>query len=161
MLVAEGLGNVLAPLPKSAHPSPKRPLAEIYNAQNKTLVVRAAHTFAEAHGAQWPKEVAKITDDLDVLAFNDYPAKHWIHLRPANPIESNAAQRLWAHHNVFAGVGSGPGLPIKSSSVGVGAIAGSVDQFDPVRAEPPLAKRHRLITQISCQFVPFWRAPSS
>jgi putative transposase len=38
-------------------------------------------------GAKWPKAVAKIVDDLDVLtAFYDYPAEHWIHLRTTNPI---------------------------------------------------------------------------
>ena len=38
------------------------------------------------------KAVAKITDDLDVLlAFYDYPAEHWIHLRTTNPIESTSA----------------------------------------------------------------------
>jgi transposase-like protein len=36
--------------------------------------------------------VAKVTDDLDVLlAFYDYPAEHWIHLRTTNPIESTFA----------------------------------------------------------------------
>jgi transposase-like protein len=46
----------------------------------------------EAYGAKWPKAVAKITDDLDVLqAFYDYPAEHSIHLRTTNPIESTFA----------------------------------------------------------------------
>ncbi len=35
---------------------------------------------------------AKISDDLDVLlAFYDFPAEHWIHLRTTNPIESTFA----------------------------------------------------------------------
>ncbi len=38
------------------------------------------------------KAVAKIVDDLDVLlAFYDYPAEHWVHLRTTNPIESTFA----------------------------------------------------------------------
>jgi len=41
---------------------------------------------------KWPKAAAKIIDDLDVLlAFYDYPAEHWIHLRTSNPIESTFA----------------------------------------------------------------------
>jgi putative transposase len=41
---------------------------------------------------QVAKAAAKITDDLDVLlAFYDYPAEHWIHLRPTNPIRSTFA----------------------------------------------------------------------
>jgi putative transposase len=45
-----------------------------------------------AYGAKWPKATAKITEHLDVLlAFYDYPAEHWIHLRTTNPIESTFA----------------------------------------------------------------------
>jgi len=83
---------VLAALPKSAHPGAKKALAEIYNAENKTLAVKAAHAFAEAYGAKWTKAVAKITDDVDVLlAFHDYSTEHWLRLRTTNPIESTFA----------------------------------------------------------------------
>ncbi len=86
------LGNVLAALPKSAHPGAKAALAEIYNAEDKTHALAAAKAFAADYGAKWPKAVAKITDDLNVLlAFYDYPAEHWIHLRTTNPIESTFA----------------------------------------------------------------------
>ena len=80
-------GNVLAALPKSAHPNAKKALAEIYNAEDKTHAQTAAKAFAAEYGAKWPKAAAKITDDLDVLlAFYDYPAEHWVHLRTTNPI---------------------------------------------------------------------------
>lgn len=83
---------MLAALPKSAHPGAKKALAEIYNAENKTLAVKAAHAFAEAYGAKWTKAVAKITDDVDVLlAFHDYSTEHWLRLRTTNPIESTFA----------------------------------------------------------------------
>ena len=86
------LGNVLAALPKSVHPAAKRALAEIYNAEDKTHARAAAKGFAAEFGVKWPKAAAKITDDLDVrLAFDDYPAEHWIHLRTSNPIESTFA----------------------------------------------------------------------
>jgi transposase-like protein len=86
------IGNVLAALPKSAHPAAKRALAEIYNAEDKTHARAAAKAFAAEFGAKWPKAAAKITNDLDVLlAFYDYPAEHWIHLRTTNPIESTFA----------------------------------------------------------------------
>ena len=85
-------GNVLAALPKSAHPNAKKALAEIYNAEDKTHAQTAAKAFAAEYGAKWPKAAAKITDDLDVLlAFYDYPAEHWVHLRTTNPIESTFA----------------------------------------------------------------------
>jgi transposase-like protein len=48
--------------------------------------------FTQAYGAKFPKAVAKIADDIDkLLAFYDYPAEHWIHLRTTNPIESTFA----------------------------------------------------------------------
>jgi transposase-like protein len=48
--------------------------------------------FDAAYGARFPKATAKITDDLDqLLAFYDYPAEHWVHLRTTNPIESTFA----------------------------------------------------------------------
>ncbi|RGC65647.1 Transposase, Mutator family [Micromonospora sp. MW-13] len=86
------VANVLAALPKSAHPGAKTALAEIYNAEGKQHAAVAAKRFATAYGAKFPKAAAKITDDLDVLlTFYDYPAEHWIHLRTSNPIESTFA----------------------------------------------------------------------
>jgi putative transposase len=85
-------GNVLAALPKSAHPGAKAALAEIYNAEDRDHALKAAKAFEDLYGAKWPKATAKITDHLDVLlAFYDYPAEHWIHLRTTNPIESTFA----------------------------------------------------------------------
>jgi transposase-like protein len=86
------IANVLAALPKSAHPGAKKALAEIYNAENRTHALEAARAFDAAYGAKFGKATAKITDDLDeLLAFYDYPAEHWIHLRTTNPIESTFA----------------------------------------------------------------------
>jgi len=52
-------------------------------------VVAATH---QSQNPKWPKAVAKITNDLDVLlAFYDLPGEHWIHLRTTNPIESTFA----------------------------------------------------------------------
>jgi len=86
------IGNVLNALPKSAQPGAKAALAEIYNAEDREHALAAVKAFAADYGAKWPKAVAKITDDVDVLlAFSDYPAEHWIHLRTTNPIESTFA----------------------------------------------------------------------
>ncbi len=85
-------GNVLAALPKSAHPGAKASLAEIYNAEDREHALKAVKAFEADYGAKWPKAVAKITEHLDVLlAFYDFPAEHWIHLRTTNPIESTFA----------------------------------------------------------------------
>jgi putative transposase len=64
-------------------------LAEIWDAEDKDHPQAAADVFAADYGTKWPKAAAKISDDLDVLlAFYDYPAEHWLHLRTTNPIES-------------------------------------------------------------------------
>jgi putative transposase len=84
--------NVLAALPKSAHPGAKAALAEVYNAEDKRHAQTAAKRFADAYGPKFAKAVAKVTDDIDVLlTFYDFPAEHWIHLRTSNPIESTFA----------------------------------------------------------------------
>ncbi len=86
------IGNVLNALPKSAQPGAKAALAEIYNAEDREHGLTAVKAFAVDYGAKWPKAAAKMTDDVDVLlAFYDYPAEHWIHLRTTNPIESTFA----------------------------------------------------------------------
>jgi transposase-like protein len=84
--------NVLAALPKSAHPGAKKALAEIWGAEDKQHALAAVTAFGAAYGAKFPKAVAKITEDLDqLLAFYDCPAEHWVHLRTTNPIESTFA----------------------------------------------------------------------
>jgi transposase-like protein len=86
------IGNVLAALPKSVHAGAKTALAQIYNAEDREHAAKAAKAFKADYGAKWPKAVAKITDDLDVLlTFYDYPVEHWVHLRTTNPIESTFA----------------------------------------------------------------------
>ncbi len=86
------IANVLNCLPKSAQPGAKAALAEIWNAEDRDHAEQAANRFAQTYGAKWPKAAAKITEDLDVLlAFYDYPAEHWVHLRTTNPIESTFA----------------------------------------------------------------------
>jgi transposase-like protein len=67
-------------------------LAEIRDAEDREHAVAAADAFAREYGAKWPKAVAKIVDDLEVLVtFFDFPAEHWIHLKTTNPIESTFA----------------------------------------------------------------------
>ncbi|WP_346105688.1 IS256 family transposase [Nonomuraea maheshkhaliensis] len=86
------IANVLGALPKSAHPAAKKHLAEMWNAEDKEHAQAAARDFQAAYGAQYPKAVAKVVDDLDeLLAFYDYPLEHWVHLRTTNPIESTFA----------------------------------------------------------------------
>ena len=76
-------------------------MQEIFNAEDGDHARVAAKAFAIEYGAKFPKAVAKIIDDLDVLlTFYDYPAEHWIHLRTTNPIviSSPSSGVLDVHH---------------------------------------------------------------
>lgn len=84
------IANVANALPKSAQPGAKKALQEIYNAEDRDHALKAVTAFEKAYGAKFPNK--KIADDVDeLLAFYDFPAEHWIHLRTTNPIESTFA----------------------------------------------------------------------
>jgi transposase-like protein len=86
------LANVLNALPQSVQPTARRMLAEVRDAEDREHALVAMQAFAREFGAKWPKAVAKVVDDADVLlAFFDFPAEHWIHLKTTNPIESTFA----------------------------------------------------------------------
>ncbi len=84
--------NVLAALPESAHPVAIAAMREIYMAEDIDHAQVAIKAFEVDIGAKYPKAVAKIVDDADVLLeFYKYPAEHWVHLRTTNPQESTFA----------------------------------------------------------------------
>jgi transposase-like protein len=73
-------------------PGRRKALAQIWNAEDKRHALDALTAFEAAYGAKFPKAATKITEDVEeLLAFYDYPAEHWIHLRTTNPIESTFA----------------------------------------------------------------------
>ena len=84
--------NVLNKLPKSLQPKAKGMLHEIWQAETKAMAEKAFHLFVTTFEAKYPKAVACLSKDRDVLlTFYDFPAEHWIHLRTTNPIESTFA----------------------------------------------------------------------
>ena len=86
--------DVMNSLPKSAQSGGTKAMQEIYNAEGRAHAEKAIEAFKKSYGAKFPKAVAKITDDREeLLAFYDFPAEHWIHLRTTNPIESTFAHR--------------------------------------------------------------------
>ena len=86
------VANCMNALPKSAQPTARRMLAEIRDAEDRAHAVTAIDAFATELAVKWPKAVAKIVDDVEpLLAFYDFPAEHWIHLKTTNPIESTFA----------------------------------------------------------------------
>ncbi len=83
--------NCLDAMPKRVHPEAKAAIADIYGAETRADALVAVQSFADRF-AEFPKATAKITGELDtLLAFFDFPAEHWVHLRSTNPIESTFA----------------------------------------------------------------------
>lgn len=84
--------NVLAKLPKSQQPKAKRSLQEIWMAETKAAAEAAFDAFIESYALKYEKAADCLDKDRDaLLAFYDFPAEHWKHLRTTNPIESTFA----------------------------------------------------------------------
>jgi transposase-like protein len=83
------ISNVLNKFPKSMAPAVKSDLQNIHHAPTRADAVAAIETFNEKYGAKYAPAVACLIKDADaLLAFYDFPAEHWDHLRTANPVES-------------------------------------------------------------------------
>jgi len=84
--------NVLAKLPKSQHPKAKRALQDIWMAETKADAETEFDTFIEGYAVKYEKAAECLRKDGGaLLAFYDFPAEHWKHLRTTNPIESTFA----------------------------------------------------------------------
>ena len=84
--------NVLNVLPKSVHGKAKKDLHAIYEAENRAAAEAAFHRFTGKYGAKYDKAAACLAKDRTaLLAFYDFPAEHWKHVRSSNPIESTFA----------------------------------------------------------------------
>lgn len=60
--------------------------------EDRDRAIKAVAASERTYEAKFPKAVRKVTDDTDeLLAFYDFPAEHWVHLRTTNPIESTFA----------------------------------------------------------------------
>jgi transposase-like protein len=84
--------NVLNKLPRGQQVSAKSMLHEIWMAATKEEALKAMGKFTTTHQAKYPKAVeCLLKDKEELLAFYDFPAEHWQHLRTSNPIESTFA----------------------------------------------------------------------
>src|SRR6202012_4200361 len=84
--------NVLNKLPKSQHSKAKRALQEIWMAETKKDALTAFDAFVETWRVKYDKAVECLIKDREaLLAFYDFPAEHWKHLRTTNVIESSFA----------------------------------------------------------------------
>jgi transposase-like protein len=84
--------NVLNKLPKSQQPKAKAALQDIWMAASREDAHRAFDSFIVNYEAKYPKAVQTLVKDREaLLAFYDFPAEHWVHIRTSNPIESTFA----------------------------------------------------------------------
>lgn len=83
------MSNVLNFFPKSMQPAVNADLRDISHAETRAAALAAIETFREKYGIKYERGVACLTRDAEaLLAFFDFPAEHWEHLRTSNPIES-------------------------------------------------------------------------
>lgn len=82
-------GNVLDKLPKRLQAGAKEKLHEIWMADTREAAYEAFDLFIETSQAKYPKAAQCLQKDREeLLAFYDFPAEHWGHLRTTNPLES-------------------------------------------------------------------------
>lgn len=82
--------NVLNYLPKQVQPKAKAALQAIWMADTKAPAPRALAHFVTTYEPKYPKAVHCLVKDREtLLAFYDFPAEHWIHIRTSNVIESS------------------------------------------------------------------------
>ncbi len=100
------IANVLDKLPKRLHAKAKAALHESMRAETRKAAQQAIARFEADYRAKYPKAVASLRrDEKELLAFFDFPAEHWLHLRTGNVIESPfATVRL--RQRVTKGAGS-------------------------------------------------------
>lgn len=84
--------NILDKLPKSVQPRAKSLIHKLYMSPTKEDALKVFEHSIEVYEAKYPKaEKTLVKDKADLFNFYDFPAKHWIHIRTTNPIESTFA----------------------------------------------------------------------
>ena len=76
-------------LPKTTQPKTKQAIHQIWQAETKINAEKAFELFIETYQDKYPKATLSLQKDRkELLAFYDFPAKHWLSIRTGNPIES-------------------------------------------------------------------------
>lgn len=84
--------NVLNKVPKLVQPKVKQALHEIWMAPTKQDAFNAFDVALSTYSAKYPKAMECLEKDKEqMLAFYNFPAIHWQHIRTSNPIESTFA----------------------------------------------------------------------
>ena len=131
--------NVLNKLPKSRHSKAKRALQEIWMAETRNHADSAFDAFIETYAVKYDKAAACLVKDREtMLAFYDFPAEHWKHLRTTNPIESTFA--TVRHRTVRS-----QGMPLQQDGArhGLQTRPSGTEQLAPPRRTQPVAQADR------------------
>lgn len=81
--------NVLNKVPKAVQPKVKEALHDIWQAETRDAAYKAFASALERFEAKYPRAMDCLKKDkASMLAFYDFPAEHWQHIRTTNPIES-------------------------------------------------------------------------
>ena len=84
--------NILSALPKSVQPKVKAALHEIWMAETRDDAHKAFDRALVRFESKYPGAMERLRKDREeLLAFYDFPAEHWTHIRTTNPIESTFA----------------------------------------------------------------------
>jgi len=84
--------NILNAMPKAVQPRAKQDLHQIWMAETRADAQAAFERFVAKYGVKYDKAAHCLAKDRQVLlAFYDFPAEHWKHVRTSNPIESTFA----------------------------------------------------------------------
>ena len=84
--------NILNKLPKSIQPQAKRVLHDIWQAPARAEADKAFDLFLDTFEAKYLQAATCLEKDrTELLAFYDFPAENWCHIRTTNPIESTFA----------------------------------------------------------------------
>ena len=146
--------NVLNKLPKSRHSKAKRALQEIWMAETRNHADSAFDAFIETYAVKYDKAAACLVKDREtMLAFYDFPAEHWKHLRTTNPIESTFATvrhpgRRARQHRVFVAPVELAGLARIEDQRHIGL--GRRQQPVPAPPDPGIAA-HRVVAALIAQ----------
>jgi transposase-like protein len=129
--------NVLNKLPKSQQPKAKRALQEIWMAAANKDAIAAFDAFIETWGVKYEKAVECLSKDRDaLLAFYDFPAEHWKHLRTTNIIESSFAT---VRHRTVRSKGC---LQQNRARHDLQARRGGPEELAPPQRPQPVAQTH-------------------
>ena len=86
------MANILNKMPKGIQAKAKQQLQDIWMAETKQEAGKAFDLFLKTYQLKYPKASECLEKDREqLLAFYDYPAEHWVHIRTSNPIESTFA----------------------------------------------------------------------